>query len=62
MLSFSSKNNTVELRVRGEELFVLDIISQIVRNNTILHIEVNSSSLEDAFIELLDRRDTELNN
>ena len=62
LLSFSSKNNTVELRVRGEELFVLDIISQIVRNNTILHIEVNSSSLEDAFIELLDRRDTELNN
>ena len=57
LLSFSFKNNTAELRVRGEELFVLDIISKIVRNNTLLHIEVNSSSLEDAFIELLDRRE-----
>jgi ABC-2 type transport system ATP-binding protein len=56
LLRFSRSDNSVEMSVRVEDLFNLDLIAQLARSDQITHIEVNSSTLEDAFFQLVGHR------
>jgi ABC-2 type transport system ATP-binding protein len=56
LLRFARSDNSVEMSVRVEDLFDLDLIAQLARSDQITHIEVNSSTLEDAFFQLVGYR------
>lgn len=47
------QGNTIAMCVNGIESSVLETITQLSRAATITHLEVNSGTLEDAFVELL---------
>ena len=53
LLKFTYKHNTVEMCIKGTDPSALDIINRLAARNTIVHFEVTSASLEDAFLELL---------
>jgi hypothetical protein len=53
LLKLTRKNNTVELCVRGVEATVLELIARLSRTHPIVHLEVASATLEDAFLALL---------
>jgi len=52
---FSQAGNTVELCLRVDHLTVLDYVAQLARSAKVLNVEVATTSLEDAFIEIIDR-------
>jgi ABC-2 type transport system ATP-binding protein len=56
LLKFAQKDNTVEMCIRGGEVEALELVTRLARGKHVVHVEVNSASLEDAFIELLGRR------
>ncbi|MBI5471079.1 MAG: ABC transporter ATP-binding protein [Ignavibacteriae bacterium] len=47
------KGNTIHLCVSGMESNVLDTISRLSKKTKLTHLEVNTGTLEDAFVELL---------
>ncbi len=54
-IKFSQKNTTVEMSIKGEEFASLELLSTIAKGAKVQHIEVNSATLEDAFVSLLGR-------
>ena len=54
---FEQKGNTVELCVSDVESHLLETLAQLSRKSRITRLEINSGSLEDAFITLLGRSD-----
>ncbi len=54
-IKFSQKNTTVEMSIKGEEFASLELLSAIAKGAKVQHIEVNSATLEDAFVSLLGR-------
>lgn len=59
LLKLKRKNNTVELCVKGVEATALELIARLARKHSILHLEVTSATLEDAFLELLSQKPKE---
>ncbi len=55
-LTFSRRNTTVELCLRGSEADMLDVVARVARRSRILHFEATSATLEDAFFEVLGTR------
>ncbi|MBI4535969.1 MAG: ABC transporter ATP-binding protein [Ignavibacteriae bacterium] len=55
LITFAHRNNTVELCVRGGQVSLLELITKLSREHKVVHFEINSPTLEDAFIELLGR-------
>jgi ABC-2 type transport system ATP-binding protein len=55
LLNKTVRANTVLLSVKGKDITPLDVLTALARTSTILHFEVTSASLEDVFLELLQR-------
>jgi ABC-2 type transport system ATP-binding protein len=53
--SIEIRNSTVEITVR-EEATALDILAAVRRKGRLLHFEIASASLEDVFVQLLDKK------
>jgi ABC-2 type transport system ATP-binding protein len=54
-LKFTRKDNTVAMSMKTEEVAALELVSRVAKHHKVVHIEVNSATLEDAFLELLQR-------
>ncbi len=52
-LRLEQEGNTVVMSVNGIESVLFEEIAKLARDYPILHLEINSGSLEDAFVELL---------
>lgn len=52
-LRLEQEGNTVVMSVNGIESVLLEEIARLARHSPIIHLEVDSGSLEDAFVELL---------
>ncbi len=48
-------NNTVELALRAEESRVLELVSSLARRGQVLRVEVSGASLEDIFVQLMQK-------
>jgi ABC-2 type transport system ATP-binding protein len=48
--------NSIEVAFKASEGKVLDVVTSLARNRHVLRLEVNSASLEDIFVELMQRR------
>jgi ABC-2 type transport system ATP-binding protein len=48
--------NSIEVAFKASEGKVLDVVTNLARNRHVLRVEVNSASLEDIFVELMQRR------
>lgn len=48
--------NSIEVAIKASEGKVLDVVINLARNRHVLRVEVNSASLEDIFVELMQRR------
>ena len=53
LLKLSSKAQTVEMSVRGNDFSVLESLARICVSSKVLNLEVTGASLEDVFLELL---------
>jgi ABC-type multidrug transport system ATPase subunit len=49
------EHNTVQLRLRGEEPRVLELVAALARHGQIQHVEIAGASLEDVFLQLTQR-------
>ena len=52
-IRFEQKGNTADLCVKSVDGPLLETIARLSRISTIVHLEVNGGTLEDAFVELL---------
>jgi ABC-2 type transport system ATP-binding protein len=50
------ENNTLEVAFKAPEGQVLEFVTSLARNRRVLHLEVNTASLEDIFLELTQKR------
>jgi len=50
---FEHTDNTVDMCVAGGEVAVLELVARLARQQRVLHVEMSSATLEDAFFELL---------
>lgn len=48
--------NSIELAFKAPEGRVLDVVTSLARNRRVLRVEVNGASLEDVFVELMQRK------
>ena len=48
--------NSIEVAFKAPEGQVLEVVTGLARNRHVLRVEVNSASLEDIFVELMQRR------
>ncbi|HXE75024.1 MAG TPA: ABC transporter ATP-binding protein [Candidatus Xenobia bacterium] len=51
-LRLSVNQNTVELALKADETYVLELVSNLARKGRVLRVEVSGASLEDIFVEL----------
>ena len=47
--------NTIEVALKTEETRVLEIVSALARRGHVLHVEISGASLEDIFVELMQK-------
>jgi ABC-2 type transport system ATP-binding protein len=47
--------NSIEVAFKAPEGKVLDVVTRLARNRNVLRVEVNSASLEDIFVELMQK-------
>ena len=52
-------HNTVQLRLRDDESRVLDLVTALARRGRILRVEIAGASLEDVFVELTQRTESQ---
>ena len=53
VLTMTTRDNTVQLSLKGKAPSAVEILSRLSTTSTILHFEITSASLEDVFLELL---------
>jgi ABC-2 type transport system ATP-binding protein len=51
----TTRGNTVELQLRGEEARILQLVADLGQRSRIQHLEVTGASLEDVFVQLTAR-------
>ena len=51
----SVAHNTVQLQLRDDEPRVLDLVATLARHGRIQHLEIGGASLEDVFVQLMQR-------
>jgi ABC-2 type transport system ATP-binding protein len=56
LVKLTRKKNTIAMSMKGEELAALELVSRVAKHHKVIHIEVSTSTLEDAFLELLEKR------
>ena len=56
-LRLHATGNTVELALRESETQVLDLVGDLLRRGRVLRVEVGGASLEDIFVDLVQRED-----
>ena len=58
LLKLSRQHNSFEFSIRGREPSALDIITRLAASHPITEVEIRGATLEDAFLELLDRHES----
>ncbi len=56
-LRLHATGNTIELALRESEEHVLDLVGDLLKRGRVLRVEVGGASLEDIFVDLMERRD-----
>ena len=51
-VALMTAHNTLQVKLRDDELRVLELVTLLARRARLLRIEINSASLEDVFVEL----------
>jgi ABC-2 type transport system ATP-binding protein len=54
-LNVDIKNNTIEVTVR-EATAALDVLTAVKQTGSLQHFEISSASLEDVFLQLVDKK------
>jgi ABC-type uncharacterized transport system ATPase subunit len=55
LVKLTRKSNTIAMSMKAEEVAALELVSRVAKNHRVVHLEVNSATLEDAFLELLQK-------
>ncbi len=58
-LRLAVNQNTVEVALKARDGGVLDLVTELARRGRVLHVEVGGASLEDIFIELMQKEKRE---
>jgi ABC-2 type transport system ATP-binding protein len=56
-LRLQASGNTIELALRESEEQVLGLVADLLKRGRVLRVEVGGASLEDIFVELMERKD-----
>ena len=56
-LRLHASGNTIELALRESEEHVLALVGDLLKRGRVLRVEVGGASLEDIFVDLMERRD-----
>jgi ABC-2 type transport system ATP-binding protein len=56
-LRLHASGNTIELALRESEEQVLGLVAELLKRGRVLRVEVGGASLEDIFVELMERKD-----
>jgi ABC-type uncharacterized transport system ATPase subunit len=49
------QNSTVEFALKSEEARVLELVAELARRGRVLRVEISGASLEDIFVELMQK-------
>jgi hypothetical protein len=56
-LRLHTSGNTIELALRESEEQVLGLVGDLLKRGRVLRVEVGGASLEDIFVDLMERKD-----
>ena len=56
-LRLHTSGNTIELALRESEEQVLELVGELLKRGRVLRVEVGGASLEDIFVDLMERKD-----